>query len=117
MRRLPLPLTLAILAAVVAILALACVHPHNGDPRLRCIRAHESDTAGGYLAENPTSSASGAYQFLDGTWRAMTRLSGMGREFARASHAPPIVQDAVALWALDNGHGSAWRGTGCPGTY
>ena len=102
--------------AVTLTAATGCEHPHHNDPRLVCVRAHESDTAGGYSAQNPTSSASGAYQFIDGTWRRMTAAAGIGTEYARAVHAPPFVQDAVALYTFDTGHGSAWRGTGCPGT-
>src|SRR5690554_2361534 len=39
------------------------------DPFLTCVRAAESDRSGGYAAQNPRSTASGAYQFLDSTWR------------------------------------------------
>src|SRR6478735_7470380 len=44
-------------------------------PFLTCVRHHESDRTGayphirGYTAQNPGSTASGAYQFLDSTWR------------------------------------------------
>lgn len=44
-----------------------------------------------YYLTNPSSTASGAYQFLDGTWRSTTGLSG------RAKNYPPAVQDAAAL--------------------
>jgi hypothetical protein len=58
---------------------------------LATIRAIES--GGDYTAESTTSSASGAYQFIDSNW------GGYGG-FARASHAPPAVQDAKAAeWA------------------
>jgi hypothetical protein len=52
------------------------------------------ESRGDPLAENPTSSASGLWQFLDSTW------AGFGG-YARASHAPPSVQNAKAaqLWA------------------
>lgn len=43
-----------------------------------------------YDAENPTSTASGAWQILDGTWNGW-------RGYARAVHAPRRVQDAKAL--------------------
>lgn len=81
-------------------------------PFLVCVRAHESDTAGGYTAQNPRSSASGAYQFLDSTWRNVSARAGHPG-YAKASHAPWWVQDAVALWLHDNGGRSAWAGTGC----
>ena len=79
-------------------------------PFLSCVRAHESK--GDYTAQNPRSSASGAYQFLDSTWRNVSVSSGHGG-YARASQAPWWVQDAVALWLVNSGGRSAWNGTGC----
>src|SRR4029077_14307859 len=38
-----------------------------GDP-LACIRAHESDSAGGYQAVSSGGTYRGAYQFLPSTW-------------------------------------------------
>jgi len=57
------------------------------------IRACES--GGDYTARNPTSSASGAYQFLDSTWRATVGLAIAAR-WPRAYLAPRTVQDAAA---------------------
>lgn len=54
---------------------------------LATIRTMES--GGNYTAQNPTSSASGAYQFLDTTW------GGFGG-YRRAKDAPPAVQDQRA---------------------
>ena len=45
------------------------------------------ETQGDYRAQNPTSTASGAYMYIDGTW------DGYGG-FSHASDAPPEVQDA-----------------------
>jgi hypothetical protein len=86
-------------------------------PFLVCVRHHESDRgpwphANGYRAQNPSSSASGAYQFLDSTWRNVSGRAGHPG-YAKASHAPIGVQDAVALWMYNNGGRSAWAGTGC----
>jgi hypothetical protein len=86
-------------------------------PFLTCVRRHESDRGayphiGGYQAQNPRSSASGAYQFLDSTWRNVSVRAGHPG-YARALHAPWYVQDAVALWLYNNGGRSAWNGTGC----
>jgi hypothetical protein len=59
-----------------------------------CIRKYESD--GNYRAQNPTTSASGAYQFVDGTWHAVTGLPGHAKDYS------PATQDA-AFYKLWNG--------------
>ena len=64
------------------------------------------ESRGDIRAENPRSTASGKWQFLDGTW------GGYGG-YAHASHAPEQVQDERArqLWAGGRGcsHWSACR--------
>lgn len=85
---------------------------------LTCVRRHESDRTGawphtgGYNAQNPVSSASGAYQFIDSTWRKVSVRAGHPG-YAKAKHAPWYVQDAVALHLVNSGGKSAWAGTGC----
>lgn len=67
---------------------------------LETIRTLESGRD--YNAESPTSTASGAYQFVDGTW---ANYGG----YAHASSAPPNVQDAKAaehVTAILAAHGS-----------
>lgn len=86
-------------------------------PFLVCVRHHESDRgpyphANGYRAENPVSSASGAYQYLSSTWRNVSASAGYPG-YPTAASAPMQVQDAVALWHLNNLGKSAWNGTGC----
>jgi len=61
---------------------------------LYTLRTRESGN--NYRAQNPVGSASGAYQFIDRTWRGVTRQFGIGTEYRRAIDAPPEIQDAVA---------------------
>lgn len=53
-----------------------------------------------YQAQNRHSTASGAYQELDSTWRSWQASYGDGRSFARAMYAPADLQDLVASRAL-----------------
>jgi len=68
------------------------------DQILSTIRQVESSN--NYGAQAKGSSASGAYQFIDSTWQASTKKSGLGTEYSRAKDAPPEVQDAVAAFAV-----------------
>lgn len=77
----------------------------------KCVINHESASAGKYAAENPVSSASGAYQFLDGTWQHYARP--LGYRYTHASDAPPAVQDAVFFSVVLKRHFYHWKGTGC----
>jgi hypothetical protein len=77
---------------------------------LACVRQHES--RGDYTAKNPSSSASGAYQYLDSTWRTVSAAAGHGG-YPSARSAPPHVQDAVAEFHVATYGKSAWNGTGC----
>lgn len=63
-----------------------------------CIMQHESH--GNYKALNRYSGASGAYQFMDATWHAVTGLSG------KAMNYPPAVQDAAFYKLFANGKGA-----------
>ena len=64
------------------------------DRILATIRQMESGN--NYTAQNPTSSASGAYQFIDSTWQSLTKKYGIGAEYKSAKDAPPGIQDQVA---------------------
>lgn len=61
---------------------------------LATIRTRES--GGNYQAQARGSTASGAYQFINSTWRSVTRKFNVGTQFERAVDAPPPIQDAVA---------------------
>jgi len=67
------------------------------DKLLGAIRKVESGSiAGNYKIKSPSSSASGAYQFLDKTWQEQTKKQNLGTEYRRAADAPKEIQDAVA---------------------
>lgn len=100
---------------------LTALHEHyvsiQMNPFLTCVRHHESDRGAyphvnGYGAQNPVSSASGAYQYLRGTWVTVSARAGYGG-YPTAASAPPHVQDAVAMWHYKNLGPSAWAGSGC----
>lgn len=63
-----------------------------------CIAKYES--GGNPRAQNPHSSASGLFQFIDGTWRAITGRSD------RAKDAPVSVQIAAFYKLWDGGRGA-----------
>jgi resuscitation-promoting factor RpfA len=60
----------------------------------------QNESQGNYTAQNPNSTASGAYQFVNGTWQSLTKQSGIGTQYTTAGSAPPGVQDAIASYAL-----------------
>jgi hypothetical protein len=67
---------------------------------LSTIREVESNN--NYTIGSKSSSASGAYQFIDDTWRRYTNKFGVGSEYPRAKDAPPEVQDQVASLAVSD---------------
>lgn len=63
------------------------------------------ESGGNIRAQNPRSTASGKWQFLDSTWRRIPAARG----YAKARHAPESVQDAAARWLWNGGRGcSHW---------
>jgi hypothetical protein len=68
--------------------------PADTQKILETIRKKES--SGNYKAIAKGSTASGAYQFIDSTWRAQAKAAGIGTEYPSAYLAPPQIQDAVA---------------------
>ncbi len=85
---------------------------------LSCVAAHESSHSP--WAENPTSTASGKYQFLQDTWDGNARWAKVDGKFVArpyvgqpASEAPAWVQEAVAIHAVLNDGWKNWKGTNC----
>jgi len=64
------------------------------DKILATIRQRES--GGNYTIQAKGSTASGAYQFINSTWKGLTKQYGIGTEYGSAKDAPPEIQDAVA---------------------
>ncbi|MGD8151155.1 transglycosylase family protein [Ornithinimicrobium sp. Y1694] len=106
-----------LLAGAGLLTATSAQAADTGIPVLEAIKQCES--GGSYTAQNPTSTASGAYQFLDSTWQSMSSAAG----YARAVDAPESVQDAAAI-ELYNAQGttpwlasaSCWQGMGFSAT-
>lgn len=65
--------------------------PVTFQPSSILARIAECESGGSYTARNPTSTASGKYQFLDSTWRAWGDGSA-----SRAYLASPASQEAAA---------------------
>lgn len=61
---------------------------------LATIRKMES--GGNYQQLNKTATASGAYQYVNGTWVSKSKAVAGANSYPRAYQAPPAVQDAVA---------------------
>lgn len=65
------------------------------DRFLQALAAQES--GGNITADNPKSTASGKYQYLDGTWHSSAQnYYPPALQYAHAKDAPEAVQDAVA---------------------
>jgi len=79
---------------------------------LACIRARESDSAGGYQAVSSGGTYRGAYQFLQSTWDSAAGAAGrsdlVGVDPATVS---PSDQDAVASYLYGQAGSQPWGGT------
>jgi hypothetical protein len=79
-----------------------------------CVARHESWTAGLWKAQNPVSSASGAFQYLDSTWRGQARRAHVGTQYRRAKNAPAVIQVRVFAYNVYHYHAQrSWYGTHC----
>lgn len=94
--------------------------PHEVRMIWLCIRRHESMS---YTGENPGSTASGAGQWLNGTWdglKVWVKVDGkhVAKQYDEAKDAPAWVQDAAFLhvYRRDQKTGNGmemWKGTHC----
>ena len=70
-----------------------------------CESGSGPNSPGSYTAQNPRSSASGRYQFLDSTWQGLDAAEG----YSRAVYAPPAVQDAAARELYSQAGTTPWN--------
>jgi hypothetical protein len=81
------------------------------------VRKYETgSTAGNYtiLNQSGTSTASGAYQFTNPTWRSYASQIGVDtKQYPTAMSAPPAVQDAVFVQAVKKNGLNDWTCEGC----
>jgi resuscitation-promoting factor RpfA len=72
------------------------------------------ESGGNYTATNPTSSASGAYQFTTPTWSVYASQIGVDlNQYPTAASAPPAVQDAVFQQTVSQVGLQPWTCSGC----
>lgn len=75
---------------------------------------HFESSGGNYSAVNPTSGASGAYQFVPSTWHQYASQIGVDTvQYPTAASAPPAVQDAVFTQAVSKRGLGDWTCPGC----
>lgn len=83
---------------------------HN-QPFLRCTRAHESDTAGGYQAYNRGGPYFGAYQYLQRTWDFAAAHYGSPQYVGvDPRQVPGYFQDLVTFGYYQAGGNGPWGG-------
>jgi hypothetical protein len=83
------------------------------------VKSYESGTRGvagtsNYTIVNKTSGASGAYQYLDSSWRQYATQAGVDvGQYPTAASAPPAVQDAVFQSTVQQVGLSPWTCPNC----
>ncbi|MBA2706119.1 MAG: transglycosylase family protein [Blastocatellia bacterium] len=66
------------------------------------IKIRQCESRGNYQAQNSRSTASGAYQFIDGTWANY-------KGYQKAKHAPNHIQDEKALLTYQRSGTTPWN--------
>ncbi len=77
-----------------------------------CVSHHESWSPHMWTAENPVSTASGGFQWIDGSWRVNMKRAGFSGP-GHAAHASPILQAEVTAWVITHNGQRNWKGTHC----
>ena len=68
-------------------------------------RIAECESGGDWTADNPRSTASGKWQWINSTWRSLDASEG----YSRAKHAPPHVQRAAAVELFEAAGTRPWN--------
>lgn len=72
---------------------------HFGSQAGTACRVMMCESGGNPRAQNPVSTASGIFQFIDGSWRSARSAVAGGDKYARAKDAPAEIQiEAAAKW-------------------
>jgi len=72
------------------------------------------ESGGNYGAQSQTSTASGAYQFINSTWQQFAPLAGVDlSQYPTAVSAPPAVQDSVFAATVGQVGLQPWTCAGC----
>lgn len=72
------------------------------------------ESGGDYTAKNPGSTASGAYQFTNSTWKSYATQAGVDTSaYPTAASAPPYLQDKVFQQAVTSNGLRDWTCPGC----
>jgi hypothetical protein len=77
-----------------------------------CVSHHESWSPHMWTAENPISSASGGFQWIDGSWRTNLRRAGLSGP-GHAAYASPVLQAQVTAYVIAHHGQHNWVGTHC----
>lgn len=77
-----------------------------------CVAHHESWSPHMWTAENPYSTASGGFQWIDGSWRVNLARSGHTGP-GHAAYASPILQAQVTAWVITHKGQRNWAGAHC----
>lgn len=71
------------------------------------LRIRQCESGGNYQAQNPTSTASGAFQWIDGSWRAYGFVERYG--VTRAMYATPAQQDESFVIGYQRSGTTPWN--------
>lgn len=94
-----------VLGAAIISTGVAVAAPASAaSPGSLLSRIKACESGGSYTVVNPSSSASGAYQFLNSTWQGLPAAAG----YASAASAPPAVQDLAARQLFAQAGSSPW---------